>query len=593
MENTTKQKGLDPDADTCFLDQRTEERNNHPIPNLKWNDNATNQLLPSEAQPKFLTGQAIDAKNTLQSFHTQPSDVARSAPDMNSLRNPIATDTINQSDPTIPSGEIIDSKNTLQFFQSNNSTNTRSKTNNFATNMVQPSDQNVASEDPLTFQSGEVDAQAENVYVAQLVADNPRRKAIFLSMLGILAVLSAIVIAGLCFSGKCGSKDNNGKNVSTDTRTPTFPPTASLIASPVGIDVVVEGVVSAFLNNISYFGQEIFMNGTNAESRALKWILKDDPLFVNNRSALLNLNSLNDNEVNFRVRQRFSLVTLWFQQMNDEGVFVRTWENTTGWLTERECEWFGIACDTNRSVIEISFYNIDSEVNNEYIGSIPPDIGLLTSLRYFSMRSNKVTGTIPEPIGHCSNMRIFDVANGLLSGTIPSSLGKWSNLYYFGVSVNAIVGSLPTSTTSWTEMTHFSVSQNRLSGSIPSFIGLWRSIEVLDFIVNMLTNSIPEEVGNLGNLTLFGMSNNRLTGSLPSSIGKMTSTRYFWVNDNLLTGAIPSSIGNWSLIEQAFFEMNDFTGELPPEICPSVQVGDLLSCDCQVNCSCCTKSCTP
>jgi hypothetical protein len=647
MENTKKQKGLDPDAGTCFLDPRTEERSDYPIPNIERNETVTNQFLSSEAQPNFLTGQVIDAKNALQSFHTRPSDVTRSEPGGTNHRNPTTTDSRNQSDPILPSGEIIDSKNTLQSFQSTNSTNTKSKSNNVATHTVQPLGQNFALNDPPTKPSGEVidsknplqsfnacntrsaakialpgmnvrpnnictsenptedstsvrlpqshapnvDAQAENVYIAELVTNTPRRKAIFLSMLGILAIVAAVLIAGACFSGKCGSKDN-GKNLSTETKSPTIQPTASPTAAPTGIDVVVEGVVSAFVNNISYFGQEIFVNGTNAESAALKWIIQEDPLFANDRSGLLTINSLSDNEVSFRVRQRFPLVTFWFQQMDEEGDFVKTWSNIVGWLGKSECEWYGIDC-VNRSVTGISFYNSATKVANNYAGSIPPDIGLLTSLQVFSMYDNDVTGTIPESIGRCSQMKQFDIARGSVKGTLPSSLGQWTDVYYIDVSENEIIGTFPESADSWTNITYISLAQNQLSGSIPSFIGQWSSIKVLYFSVNKFAGSIPDEVGNLGNISFFDLGMNLLTGSLPSSIGFLTSTVYFFVNENRLTGTIPPSIGNWSRIQQAFFEMNDFTGELPPEICPSIQVGDLLSCDCQVNCSCCTKSCTP
>jgi hypothetical protein len=114
------------------------------------------------------------------------------------------------------------------------------------------------------------------------------------------------------------------------------------------------------------------------------WLIQEDTLF--NRSELLTLNSHGvDDEVSFRIRQLFPLVTLWFQQVDEAGAFANNWTNTSGWLqNESECHWFGITCDENGSVSAIAFNDCDANTTNNYVGSIPPDIALLTSLLLFS-----------------------------------------------------------------------------------------------------------------------------------------------------------------------------------------------------------------
>jgi hypothetical protein len=439
MENTRHQKSRDPEADTGFLDSPTEEQNDYKqLPILEWNETVTRRglNLSSEVPPTLPTGQIIDSKNTLRSFHTRTNAIA---PGATSERSSVATKAINRLDPAVlPSGELIDSKNTLRSFHtpatgsSNNNSaaantssnpptlpsgevinskntlrsfNSRSPAKRALPRMNVAPNRNTNSDNPTEdstslrlpqSQTPNIDAPAENIYIAELVTDSPRRKTILLSALGVLAIVTAIVVAGVCFSGNCGSRDTS--EIMTQTMRPMFAPTVSPTSAPTGIDVVVEGVVSAFVNNISYFGQEIFTNGTNAESAALKWIIEKDPLFASDKSALLTLNSQSDDEVSFRVRQRFPLVILWFQQMDEEGVFIKTWNNIVGWLEKSECEWFGIDC-VNGSVTDISFYNSATKVTNNFVGSIPPDIGLLTSLQIFSMFENDVTGTIPESIG--------------------------------------------------------------------------------------------------------------------------------------------------------------------------------------------------
>jgi hypothetical protein len=436
---------------------------------------------------------------------------------------------------------------------------------------------------------------AQNLYEAEVVTDRPRKRnttTIVLAVFGMSAIIGAIVVLGVCFSGDCGSNDSS-KNLPAMTRSPTYPPTVRPTSSPTAppIDIMAERVVSAFVNNITYLEQEVTVNGTSAESRALTWLIQEDASF--NRSDLLTISSLsNDNEVSRRLRQRYPLVTLWYQQADGEGNFVNTWGNTSGWLqAESECNWFGIVCDPNGSVVQIAFYDYDKNSTNKYVGSIPPDIGLLTSLQGILMHFNDVTGTIPESVGQCSQMSIFDIAYGSVSGTLPSSMGRWTDMFVFDVSANDIIGSMPESVSSWTNIVGFSVFGNQLTGSIPSLILQWSQLQYFAVFDNKLTNTIPEDIGNLNKLILFATSLNSLTGTLPASIGKLTALTGFFVQVNQLSGTIPPSIGNWSLIERAYFATNRFTGTMPQEICANIQEGDILWSDCEVNCTCCTLAC--
>jgi hypothetical protein len=435
---------------------------------------------------------------------------------------------------------------------------------------------------------------SENLNVAEVVTDRPRKKnttTIVLAGFGMSAIISAIVVLGVCFSGYCGSNDGSKKlpvEATSPSYFPAFRPTSNPTTPP--IDAMAGRVMADFVNNISYLDQDIIVNGTSAESRALTWLIQEDTLF--NGSALLTLSDGIDNEVSRRVRQRYPLVTLWYQQADEVGDLVNTWANTEGWLqVESECNWFGISCDNNGSVTQIAFYDYDNNLTNTFVGSIPPDIGLLSSLRGISIRYSEVTGTIPESIGQCSQMTIFDIAYGSVAGTLPSSLGQWTDMFSFDVSENEITGSMPESTASWTNIVGFSVFGNHLTGSIPPFVVQWSQLQYFAVFDNELTSTIPEDIGNLNDLTIFAISLNRLTGTLPSSIGKLTALTGFVVQDNRLSGTIPSSIGNWSQIERAYFATNRLTGTMPQEICANIQEGDVLWSDCEVNCTCCTLAC--
>jgi Leucine-rich repeat (LRR) protein len=860
MENTENRTIRDPSADTCFLGASVDEP---PDPELAIEmSNATTSAMPESSASKPPAAQSSES-----------ADSTGSAPGVTRLKNPVATDTMNQAVPILPSGEEIDSKNTMQSFHARNPVNSGNDCDDLlvVTSTLPPADINIASNHP-TLPSGEIiDSKntlqsfntraaapltnpaplnnninssesdllptaaawippsqlsnpdvrsADTVYVAELVAPAAPRRNIILILVafGIFAVVGASVIAGVCFSGNCGSNDpvnpmvasalsdyvnqisyfgqdiyangtsaesqalnwliqednafsevillklnsqNDGDevrrrvrqryslatlnfqksssenwesnknwlsknecrwfgitcdesgsvteilffnyttevangyvgsippdiglltslrnfslrsndvtgkipgflgncsqmyifdirgvsvagtlpqslgswknlfsfdvsqnefsgslpaflglwtnlysfNISQNKFTGTLPsslgfwtdlPSLDVSENELDLGPLIESTVSDFVNIISFVDEVISLNGTSAESLALKWVGDSEKglLFMDDESAILDLSALQDDYVSLRVRQRYALATLWFQQTDDEGVFIKTWTTTTGWLTTNECIWFGITCDENGSVTEITFYDYDgvdeSNAINGFVGSIPPDIGLLTSLQLFSMRSNDVTGTIPESIGQCNKMKLFDISGGSVIETLPSSLGLWTDLLLFDVSENEIIGSMPESTSSWIYITGFSVFSNQLSGSIPSFVTQWSRLNFFAMYGNKLTGTVPEDFGNLVGLSNFAINSNLLTGTLPPSIGRMTTLQYFYVDDNLLTGTIPSSIGNWSQIEIAYFGTNQFTGTMPPGICTSIQDGDVLQSNCEVNCTCCTLAC--
>jgi Leucine-rich repeat (LRR) protein len=650
MDEAENRAIRDPSADTCFLggsiDERPDPEIANEVPNelslAMQNDNVSNQLKipPSEdvdstgaapgvtrlknpfnTDPALPSGEEIDSKNTLQSFHTRiPVDRGNDCDDLMVVASTLPPSDIHvaSNHPKLPSGEIIDSKNTLQCFNTRAAVPFRDIGPSDANNMnITDSDgmPTAAAWIPPSQTSDREAPPAETVYVAELVpSSTTRRKTTLVWVLfGVFALLGASLIAGVCFSGNCGSSDSS-QNLSPTEQRPAFSPTVFPTAIPAVSPI--EVVVSEFVNNISYLQEEISVNGTSAESRALAWIIHDDPLFA--PSALLTLSMQTDDVVCLRVRQRYTLAIFWFQQLNPEGLFVKPWNKTLGWLEENECEWFGIVCDANGYVNQIQFYDytdIDS-VGNSFVGSIPPDIGLLTSLSGLSLRTfktggdmmsendtgmipnavlskipNIVTGTIPESIGQCSKISIFDIAYGSVSGTLPSSMGRWTDMFSFDVSANDIIGSIPESVSSWTNIVGFSVFGNQLTGSIPPFVVQWSQLQYFAVFDNELTSTIPEDIGNLNDLTIFAISLNRLTGTLPSSIGKLTALTGFVVQDNRLSGTIPSSIGNWSQIERAYFATNRLTGTMPQEICANIQEGDVLWSDCEVNCTCCTLAC--
>jgi hypothetical protein len=411
---------------------------------------------------------------------------------------------------------------------------------------------------------------------------------------GFLAVAIIIVITGVCASGKCSAKSSLASTPILNT-TVTLPPTMSPSETPV--DILVERTVAAFVNEISLSEDEIPVNGTTPESRALAWLIREDKLF--NDSTLMTLDAKIETDVSFRIRQRFPLVTLWYQQVDEEGAYVKNWATTLGWLEyDNECEWYGLNCtsfDLGENVGEqhvvtgIDFYVDMTESSMNFAGTIPPDIGLLTSLTLLDFKSNRVTGSLPESIGYCSHLEVLDLSECLVAGTLPSSIGKLTAMFFFDVSDNGFYGTIPPSTEQWLNVTYMYLRNNGFSGSLPDFVGRWTALHEWDFYDNGFTGTIPQTIGLLTALESLNLGSNDLGGTLPSTIGEFANISFFIVSSNYLQGTIPGSVGSWSKIQYAYFYGNPFTGTVPNQICSFIDpLTDEVVVDCQLNCTCCS-----
>jgi hypothetical protein len=333
------------------------------------------------------------------------------------------------------------------------------------------------------------------------------------------------------------------------------------------VPIITQSLLTSFINNITLSNRTIAANGPTPEDQALNYLIVNDTTF--NFSQLLTLNSTMTNMVQFRIRQRYALLTLWFQQ-----AFTNTsWTNRNGWLVDgNECDtWYRISCTSINLGGTVGMQNVVTAVelsNNNIQGTIPADLGLLTALIIFGGSNNGLTGTLPVSIGQWTSLTYFSVVNNALTGPLPVSIGQWTALTYFSVSTNALTGTLPASIGQWTALNNFRGSNSGLTGTLPVSIGQWTA------------------------LALFSVFNNTLTGTLPVSIGQWTALTFFNIPGNALTGTIPASIGNWSQIQFAYFDRNIFTGIMPNGICTNINEtnGYQLEADCltEINCTCCT-----
>ncbi|PIN15307.1 Serine/threonine protein kinase [Handroanthus impetiginosus] len=263
---------------------------------------------------------------------------------------------------------------------------------------------------------------------------------------------------------------------------------------------------------------------------------------------------------------------------------------------------------------------------NKLTGSIPKQLGNLTSVKILYMGFNYLTGEIPRELVAIRLVE-FDAIQNFLSGSIPSFIFNISTLGGLSLSYNHFSGSLPSIMgPSLPNLEWLLLSHNMLSGLIPSFINNASKLIELSFSNNSFSGSVPnfgnlrllQKLGFWGNnltgglgflsslttcqyLQTLDISNNPLNDILPTSIGNLSSTYFQWfgatkcnikgfipleignlssllsliVNKNELIGFIPSTIGKLKRLQRMILNGNRLEGHIPLDLCQITNLGDL------------------
>ena len=195
------------------------------------------------------------------------------------------------------------------------------------------------------------------------------------------------------------------------------------------------------------------------------------------------------------------------------------WTDNTGWLTDRPLrDWYGVETDTGGRVLTLSLEE------NELDGTIPPEIGGLTSLTFLRLSANRLRGGIPPEIGNLTNLTYLSLRLNQLAGRIPPELGQLTNLTRLRLYRNQLTGPIPAALGDLSNLTELSLNVNQLSGRIPPELGQLTRLEWLSLGGNQLSGPIPPELGQLTNLSVLRLGfNPSLSGPLPDTFPSLTA----------------------------------------------------------------------
>jgi len=226
----------------------------------------------------------------------------------------------------------------------------------------------------------------------------------------------------------------------------------------------------------------------------------------------------------------------------------------------------------------------------EISGSIPTEIGKLTSLSSLEISSTQLTGTIPTEIGLLGNFlyQLKIDGNKNLTGTIPTEVGSLGALGILVISGNPLIGG----TIPWEigcNLKHLAImalESNDLVGTIPPELGFLQSLFIMSLANNQLEGTIPRELGfehdkfdsrylwclngislkstqSLQSLSTMYLQKNRISGTIPPELGYLPDLTVLVLHENLLSGTIPPELGIHTKISILDLGFNHLTGSIP------------------------------
>lgn len=217
------------------------------------------------------------------------------------------------------------------------------------------------------------------------------------------------------------------------------------------------------------------------------------------------------------------------------------WINRTGWNLLNNTvsnQWFGIRTE-NGHVTEINF----GSSGNNLDGQLPVEIKDLPYLKKININGNKnLKGSIPDELGNLTSLSAISLASNGLTGEIPASVWRMPNVTSLNLFNNRLSGSLPDKIDSLRNITSLILSNNQLSGRITESLSDLRKLENLSLAYNQFSGEIPVEIGSIPMLTWLELNNNLLTGQIPSTLGKLTRLYNLNLSSNQLSGTFPEAL---------------------------------------------------
>ncbi|XP_062006857.1 probable leucine-rich repeat receptor-like serine/threonine-protein kinase At3g14840 [Rosa rugosa] len=201
---------------------------------------------------------------------------------------------------------------------------------------------------------------------------------------------------------------------------------------------------------------------------------------------------------------------------------------------------------------------------NSFSGVLPAELGNLSSIKKMSLTSNNFTGELPETFAKLTTLTDFRISDSSFSGKIPDFIQSWTNLEGLVIQASGFTGPIPSGISLLTRLTDLRITD--LNGSESSFPVLdnMKSLETLVLRNCNISGQLPEYLGNMSTLKILDLSFNKLTGDIPNNFSGLGNLDNMFLTGNMLSGTVPA---DWMKADSIDLSYNKFTMKSNDEKC--------------------------
>nr|XP_029117915.1 probable LRR receptor-like serine/threonine-protein kinase At1g53440 [Elaeis guineensis] len=216
-----------------------------------------------------------------------------------------------------------------------------------------------------------------------------------------------------------------------------------------------------------------------------------------------------------------------------------------------------------------------SLLGNQISGSIPEELGRITTLQFLILQDNQLNGSIPSALGNLINLNELFLSSNNLTGELPESLGNLKNLTRFIIDGNPISGKIPSFMGNWTKLQWLYIQGTSMEGPFPPIFSTMVSLKELRVSDLKGGDGKFPPLQNMKNLEFLVLRNLSISGELPDFFREMPNLGHLDLSFNNLSGPISSSGDGLRTISYMYLTSNMLNGTLPDWILSSTKNLDL------------------
>ncbi|CAK9146335.1 unnamed protein product [Ilex paraguariensis] len=218
---------------------------------------------------------------------------------------------------------------------------------------------------------------------------------------------------------------------------------------------------------------------------------------------------------------------------------------------------------------------------NPFNGFLPASIGNLSnSIESFDLGYCEIKGSIPNEIGSLSSLAHLNLQGNDLNGFIPPTIKELWKLQVLQLDYNRIPGSIPRDLCYLRNMGRLDLSNNGFSNTVPRSFGVQLFLKFLIWLLTLrnwkskgcginssieksISCVVPSTIGALQYLSTLLLADNKLQGPLLESVGNLISLEFLDLSHNCISGTTPKSLEVLLHLKYLNVSFNKLRGEIP------------------------------